>query len=89
MPCDTEAEAIEAWNTRDCDECERGAIPATEENMREHGWVMERTCHMTDTQWDNGSCTWGCICSECDAHLEHERGKYLNYCPNCGAKVVN
>lgn len=47
----------------------------------------ERTCHMTDRQWDNGQCTWGTVCSECDAHLEHECGRYLNYCPNCGARV--
>ena len=47
----------------------------------------ERTCQMMDGQWDNGQCTWGTVCSECDAHLEHERGRHLNYCPNCGARV--
>lgn len=50
---------------------------------------IERTCHMTDMHWDNGQCTWGCVCSACDAHLEHEKGRYLSYCPNCGAKVVS
>lgn len=50
-------------------------------------YVPERTCRMTDARWDNGQCTWGCICSACDAHLEHERGRYLNYCPRCGARV--
>lgn len=48
----------------------------------------ERTCHMRDTHWDDGQCTWGCICSECGAKHEHESGKWMNYCPNCGAKVV-
>lgn len=48
----------------------------------------KRTCRMTDTHWDDGQCTWGCVCSACDAHLEHEVGRYMNYCPNCGAKVV-
>nr|DAU57898.1 MAG TPA: DNA-directed RNA polymerase II subunit [Caudoviricetes sp.] len=48
----------------------------------------ERTCHMRDTHWDDGQCTWGCICSECGAKHEHKSGKWMNYCPNCGAKVV-
>ncbi|WP_270243198.1 hypothetical protein [Collinsella tanakaei] len=48
----------------------------------------ERTCHMRDTHWDDGQCTWGCICSECGARHEHEYGRWLNYCPNCGARVT-
>lgn len=50
-------------------------------------YVPAKTCRMTDARWDNGQCTWGCICSACDAHLEYERGRYLNYCPRCGARV--
>lgn len=48
----------------------------------------ERTCRMRDTGWDDGQCTWGCICSECGARHEHERGAWMNFCPNCGARVV-
>ena len=48
----------------------------------------ERTCHMRDTHWDDGQRTWGCICSECGAKHERKSGKWMNYCPNCGAKVV-
>ena len=48
----------------------------------------ERTCRMRDASWDDGQCTWGCICSECGAKHEHERGAWMNFCPNCGAKVV-
>ena len=48
----------------------------------------ERTCHMRDASWDDGQCTWGCICSECGAKHEHERSGWMNFCPNCGAKVV-
>lgn len=48
----------------------------------------ERTCHMRDAHWDDGQCTWGCICSECGAKHERKSGKWMNYCPNCGAKVV-
>lgn len=49
----------------------------------------ERTCHMRDAGWDDGQCTWGCICSECGAKHEHTRGGWMNFCPNCGAKVVH
>lgn len=48
----------------------------------------ERTCRMHDASWDDGRCTWGCICSECGAKHEHERSGWMNFCPNCGAKVV-
>lgn len=50
--------------------------------------IIDPTCHMVDSEWDNGECTWGCICKECGAKFEHERAIYLNYCPNCGARVV-
>lgn len=48
----------------------------------------ERTCHMRDASWDDGRCTWGCICSECGAKHEHELSVWMNFCPFCGAKVV-
>lgn len=48
-----------------------------------------RTCRMRDTRWDDGQCTWGCICSECGAKHEHESGRWFNFCPNCGARVVH
>lgn len=48
----------------------------------------ERTCHMRDAGWDDGQCTWGCICSECGAKHEHERSGWMNFCPNCGARVI-
>lgn len=48
----------------------------------------ERACQLEQASWDDGQCTWGCICSACDAHLEHETGIGYNYCPMCGAKVV-
>ena len=38
-------------------------------------YVPERTCHVAMFQ----------TCSECGAQLD---GIYGNYCPNCGAKVV-
>ncbi|WP_417037494.1 hypothetical protein [Collinsella stercoris] len=48
----------------------------------------ERTCHMRDASWDAGQRTWGCICSECEAKYEHKRSRWMNFCPNCGAKVI-
>ena len=51
--------------------------------------LIDPTCHMTDSRWDNGECTWGCICSACGAHIEHTRGSWLDYCPHCGARLVS
>lgn len=55
----TEAEAIDAWNTR-----------------------AERTCRMETEE----SCQNWNSCSECDA--DYYTDQPINYCPNCGAKVV-
>lgn len=49
---------------------------------------QERTCRMHDANWDDGQCTWGCICSKCGAKHEHERSGWMNFCPNCGARVI-
>lgn len=49
----------------------------------------ERTCRMRDASWDAGQRTWGCICSECGAKHEHKRSRWMNFCPNCGAMVVD
>ena len=79
----TEAEAIEAWNTRA--DFEFGGIPCTEENMREYGWVRLRKCHETAIdKFFRG-------CSECGYMWEYmyRIGRRVgpNYCPNCGAEV--
>lgn len=68
---------IAAWNTR----AEFDGIPMTEENMAEHGWVRERTCHRVRRD------TWIWECSLCGS--KHGYGALYNYCPNCGAKVEN
>jgi len=51
--------------------------------------LVDPTCHMTDSMWDNGECTWGCICSACGARIEHEYASDIYYCPRCGARVVS
>lgn len=51
--------------------------------------LIDPTCHMVDTEWDNGECTYGCICKECGSRFEHEQARYLNYCPKCGARVLH
>lgn len=51
--------------------------------------LIDPTCHMTDSRWDNGECTWGCICSDCGARIEHEYASDIDYCPRCGARVVS
>ena len=53
------------------------------------GYVKRVTCKLERADWDDGTCTWGCICTACDAHLEHETGIGYSYCPICGAKVVD
>ncbi len=77
----TEEKAIAAWNARA--DMERGAVPMTEENMAEHGWVRERTCHDT---WDTeltGRLRFQC--SECGSvSLDFTP----RYCPSCGARVI-
>ena len=49
----------------------------------------ERTCRMRDASWDAGQRTWGCICSECGAKHEHKRSRWMNFCPYCGARMVD
>ena len=49
----------------------------------------ERTCELEHAEWDDGQCTWGCKCILCGNKFEHESGTTWNYCPHCGAKVVN
>ena len=77
--------AIEAWNMRVVPES--GGIPCTEENMEAHGWVRERTCEEAKIdRFFRG-------CSVCGYMWEYMYGigkrTCPNYCPNCGARVVN
>lgn len=62
----TEAEAIEAWNTRAERTCELRKMSA-----------LEQTLNMVEFR------SW-CVCSECGEITPCE----VNYCPNCGARVV-
>lgn len=50
----------------------------------------EETCKLERTDWDDGMhWTWGCVCTACNAHLEHETGiGYYNFCPVCGRRVI-
>lgn len=85
----TETEAIAAWNTRT--ECvdERETINKTGDFVT-HGSGAERTCKST-----TDDSAWCFVCSECGKsfprnklHLAHNHGE-INYCPNCGARVVS
>lgn len=68
------------------------AIAATLGNdgvERSNDGVAERgTCRMERANWDDGTCTWGCICSACGKKFEHETGRGWHYCPKCGVEVV-
>lgn len=48
-------------------------------------WTPKRT-RIIDAHWDDGQCTWGCICEACGAHFEHEHSSGMNYCRKCGAE---
>ena len=93
--CGNEQEAIEAWNTRagckDCAALNRaaGLWAKADKRARE----LERTCRMTQSDYypcAEDDCMrlsmrmW--MCSECEADYV---GSKPNYCPNCGAKVVD
>ena len=48
--------------------------------LKEFGFVWEHTCRqirLAEWLWE---------CSECGS--KHDTGALYNYCPNCGAKVV-
>lgn len=86
---ETETGAANAWNTRA--DVEQGAVSMTEENMAEHGWVRERTCGLIchEVELPDGLKEKGvemCVyeCGECGERMFSD----YNYCPNCGAKVV-
>ena len=51
--------------------------------------LIDPTCEMTNTSSCNGLGMWGCVCSACGANIEYLRAKSINYCPHCGARVVN
>ena len=48
-------------------------------------WTPKRT-HIKDAHWDDGQCTWGCVCEACGTRFEHEHSMSMNYCPICGAE---
>lgn len=64
-----------------------------ETGLRKGMWhladLIDPTCRMTNTSSCNGLGMWGCVCSACGANIEYLRAKSINYCPHCGARVVN
>lgn len=83
---DTEEEAIEAWNTRAeltfPDEVQEAQHNLCElERITGKTWKPERTCKYESTN----RCTW--VCTSCGREVDVLHYGY-NYCPNCGAKVV-
>lgn len=82
----TEAEAVEAWNTRAAVTDEQFAIAVHNADV----WRKERTCEMKvspGTAWRT--------CSRCSAFVYYDAVTnatnviQVRYCPNCGAKVVD
>ena len=77
-------DVLDAWTDRVATNIDEIILDRIEPQLNELGWFKERTCEMF--QYRNAL---GLIdeyqCSECGADVE---GK-PNYCPNCGAKVVD
>lgn len=86
---DTEAEAIDAWNTR-ADDYKQAA--EYWQRMYEESFT-ERTCEFVSSKGSD----YPPVCSACGYELGiydcawYEDGTYgyeRNYCPNCGARVI-
>lgn len=78
----SEAEAIEAWNTR-ADDYRQAA--EYWRRMYEEAFA-ERTCKVEVRESAWGGYTRHC--GNCGADLDCDTRNRQNYCPNCGAKVV-
>ena len=74
---------------RNVEECDNECFDSLLSRLADLIEPEERTCRMHDANWDDGQCTWGCICSKCGAKHEHKRSGWMNFCPNCGARVVH
>ena len=72
---DTEAEAVEAWNTR--------ADLGSGTCEMETSWEIRDELGIADAPED----TWGYRCSVCGYSFRYDRGIKPNFCPNCGARV--
>lgn len=76
--------AVEAWNTR-ADDYRQAA--EYWQRMYEEAFA-EWTCHDRNASArEHGAHLFMWRCSNCDESYDTEMDK-LNYCPNCGAKVV-
>ena len=81
--CDTEAEAIEAWNTR----AELGS--GTCKNLEKRNANLWFICSKCGAESGNGTYSKKWMHQD---HTDEECAEYdgepFNYCPNCGAKAV-
>ena len=57
------------------------SIQVFSDDGREVDYVPERTCRNTQSDFDF-------MCSECGKCVDNGRVLGINYCPNCGAKVI-
>ncbi len=51
--------------------------------------LIDPTCKIFDSKWDNGQRAWGSFCSACGAHFAYTFSHDLRYCPRCGSRNVN
>lgn len=80
----TEAEAVEAWNTRAAVTDDKFAIAVHDGDV----WRKERTCHVKDLGGLPGMIPL-LACDFCgEPNYARADGSAWNYCPNCGSKVI-
>lgn len=82
---------VECWNRR-CTDMQMEQLPSEAEAVRAWNTRVERTCHDVYPM-----ATYCFACSECGHtrrfiqgwnSVTHSGQDEFNYCPNCGAKVV-
>ena len=92
--CGGKADIVERWPDKFhrmimCDECGAEFVDKNEHAVAAWNTRAERTCQST-----TDDAAWCFVCSECgksfprnQLRLAHNHGE-INYCPNCGARVV-
>lgn len=71
-------------------------LDGCEAELNRHGWFKERTCELEKVhEWGDEWEPFGYVCKSCEEAMPRYYGSDRfgnvitpNYCPNCGAKVV-
>ena len=93
---------IEAFHNADCDELIALVVLPSEKEFEHLEWLLKNHYHhsvperkvgkiiCSDEEINHGNIichALRCRCSECNFVIDRYMAKFINYCPNCGAKV--